>query len=266
MDLKQQRPLIAVNDLTFAYNQGDLVLKGINCEIHPGEKIAVLGHNGAGKTTFFNVLSGLALNYAGLVEVNGVELKSMRRAEIARKIALVPQKHEPLFPFLTRDFIMMGRYSSLGIFGNPDENDHAIVRAAAAETGAERFLDRPYNALSGGEMQLALIARSLAQNSEIMILDEPNTHLDYRNRFIVMDLVKRIAESRRVTLLMSLHEPNDAIQFADRVIVISGGLVMADGKPEEVIGEDLLQKYFGVRVKTIVGPNGEKIFQAIGAI
>lgn len=257
---------IAVENLKFGYDPSNLVLRGINCRISAGEKVAVLGHNGAGKTTFFNILTGLVTGYNGQVRLDDQELKHLSRAEIARKIALVPQKHEPLFPFLTRDFILMGRYASMGLFGNPGEHDLRIVEEAARETGVDRFIDRPYSALSGGEMQLALIARSLAQESAIMILDEPNTHLDFRNRFIVMDLIKKISESRKVTLLMSLHEPNDVLHFADRVIVMSGGLIVADGKPCDVINEKLLADYFGVQVKRIENDMGELVFKAVKAI
>lgn len=265
MELKKI-PKISVHGLKYGYTRASLVLKGLDCEIGAGEKVAVLGHNGAGKTTFFNVLAGLESGYDGSVSLDNVELKKMSRVEIARKIALVPQKHEPLFPFLTRDFILMGRYSKMSLLGNPDENDLHIVEKAAQETGADRFLDRPYNTLSGGEMQLALIARSLAQESDVMILDEPNTHLDFRNRFIVMDLVKRIAEARKVTLLMSLHDPNDVLHFADRVIVMHGGLIVADGRPYEVINEKLLADYFGIRVKAISNSEGVLIFKAIEAL
>ncbi len=154
----------------------------------------------------------------------------------------------------------------MGILGKPSEEDLAIVESAARETGVDRFIDRPYNALSGGEMQLALIARSLAQDAEIMILDEPNTHLDFRNRFIVMDLIKRISVSRKVTLIMSLHEPNDVLHFADRVIVMSGGLIVADGKPREVINEELLARYFGIKARVVTNDDGDMVFKAVGVI
>lgn len=265
MELKQNFK-ISIKGLKFGYSKTVEVLKGLDCQFTAGEKIAVLGHNGAGKTTFFNVLSGLNRGYAGSVHIDGIELNKMSRIAIAHKIALVPQKHEPLFPFMTRDFILMGRYSSMSLFGNPNEKDLEIIDKAAEETGAHKFLDRPYNTLSGGEMQLALITRALAQESDIMILDEPNTHLDFRNRFVVMDLVQKIAEARKVTLIMSLHDPNDVLHFADRVIVMHGGLIVADGRPCEVINEKLLADYFGIRAKAISNPDGTLFFRALEAI
>ncbi len=187
--------------------------------------------------------------YTGSIRFDGIELKKMSRIEVARKLALVPQKHEALFPYLTRDFILLGRYSSIGLLGTPSQHDIAIVEQAAADTGAAAFLDKPYSSLSGGELQLALIARALAQESQILVLDEPSSHLDFKNRIVVMDLIRRISEKRGVTLLMSLHEPNDVLQFADRAMVIYSGKIVADGLPADILDEKLLADYFGVRVE-----------------
>lgn len=225
----------------------------------------MLGHNGAGKTTFFNILSGLLQNYSGSIRFDGNELKKMSRIEIARKLALVPQKHEALFPYLTRDFILMGRYSSIGLLGTPSRHDNEIVEQAAADTGAAAFLDKPYSTLSGGELQLALIARALAQESQILVLDEPGSHLDFKNRFVVMDLIRSISEKRGVTLLMSLHEPNDVLQFADRALVIYGGGIVADGQPTDILNEKLLADYFGVKTER-VGNGKESFFRQTGIL
>lgn len=259
-------PAISFEDLHFSYTSDQPVLKGINLTVMAGEKVAVLGRNGAGKTTLFSILSGINHGYLGKVSIMGRELKNMSRREIAQEIALVPQKHEPLFPYLTRDFILMGRFCSMGLFGSPGSDDLRIVEEAAAETGAAKFLDRPYSSLSGGEMQLALIARALAQQSEILVLDEPNTHLDYRNRFLVLDLVQKLAEARQMTLIMSLHDPNDVIQFASRVVVMHEGRIVADGKPIDVINERLLADYFGIRATAMRNQRGALVFKADSAI
>lgn len=244
----EKSPLLKVSGLTYKYpSADDQVLKGINCELRAGERVAILGANGTGKTTFFNLITGLMEGYGGSIKLDGVEIKNLTRRAMAQKLALVPQKHEPLFPYTVRDFILMGRYSRLGVFGNPRPEDLEVVEAAAKETGAYKFYDRAYNSLSGGEMQLAVISRALAQEAELLILDEPNTHLDFKNQFVVLDLVSRIAKKRGATLLMSLHSPNDVMQFADRAIVLSGGVIVADGAPKEVVTAELLLKIFGVK-------------------
>jgi len=264
--MELNRPAISLEDLHFSYVADQPVLMGINLNVKVGEKVAVLGRNGAGKTTLFSILSGINHDYQGKVTLAGRELKQMSRPEISQQVALVPQKHEPLFPYLTRDFIMMGRFCSMGLFGSPGSEDLRIVEEAAIETGAARFLDRPYSTLSGGEMQLVLIARALAQQSEILVLDEPNTHLDYRNRFLVLDMVRKLAEARQMTLIMSLHDPNDVIQFAERVVVMHEGRIVADGRPVEVIDEALLAEYFGIRAVALKNAAGNLIFKAVEAI
>lgn len=256
---------ILVESVDFAYEKDKIVLKGFDCQINAGEKVAILGHNGAGKTTLFSLIAGLLPGYSGKMTIDGEEVCGLTRGRLARKVALVPQKHEPLFPYLAKDFIMMGRYSSLGIFGNPTSEDRERVQLAAQETGADRFLDRPYNALSGGEMQLVLIARALVQEAGVLILDEPSTHLDFKNRFVVMDLVRKISERRKMTLLMSLHEPNDVLQFADRVIVMCDGRKAADGKPADVVNEKMLAEFFGVRAEKI-GSGDNCLFRPVGII
>ncbi len=251
MELKKS-PLLKVSNLTYRYpTSDDAVLKGIDCQLYSGERVAILGANGTGKTTFFNLITGLIEGYEGSIELDGVEIKKLTRRAMAQKLALVPQKHEPLFPYTVRDFVLMGRYARLGVFGNPLPEDLEVVESAAKETGAFKFFDRPYNSLSGGEMQLAVISRALAQEAEMLILDEPNTHLDFKNQFLILDLVSQIAKKRGATLLMSLHSPNDVMQFADRAIVLSGGVIVADGAPKEVITPELLLDIFQVQVCSV---------------
>ena len=261
--VKNSEAVLSVKDLIYKYPLSEKnVLNGINVEFHSGEKTAVLGSNGAGKTTFFNIISGLINGYSGSIKLYGNEINSMKRTEIAKKLALVPQKHEPMFPYTVKDFILMGRYAHMGALGIPSSTDKDIVVQAATETGAIKFFDRPYNTLSGGEMQLAVIARALAQQSELLILDEPSNHLDFKNRFVVLDLISRIAEKRKTALVMSLHDPNDVLQFANRAIVINNGIIVADGKPSDVINYDLLANVFGVRTELIKG-NGRRFYMPV---
>ncbi len=239
--------IISVEDLHFNYSRNSTeVLKGINCQIKRGERVALLGSNGAGKSTLFSLITGLTPGYKGSIKLNDKEIKNLSRYDVAQTISFVPQKHEPLFPFSVRDFILMGRYSKIGVFGNPAKQDLEAVEKAATETGAIKFMDRPYNELSGGEIQLAVIARALAQESEVLILDEPNNHLDFKNQFTVFNLICEISKKRNTTLIMSLHNPNDVLLFAERAIVISDGVVAADGQVSEIINQELLAKVFGI--------------------
>lgn len=260
----QSETVLSVNDLFFKYSGAEKnVLNGISLEFRAGEKTAILGSNGAGKTTFFNIICGLINGYKGSIKLYGNELHAMKRADIAKRLAMVPQKHEPMFPYTVKDFILMGRYPYMGTLGIPSDEDIAVVKEAANETGAIRFFDRAYNTLSGGEMQLSVIARALAQQAELLILDEPSNHLDFKNRFVVLDLISRIAKKNNTSLIMSLHDPNDVLQFADRAVVIDKGVVVADGKPADVINYDLLAGVFGIKTELIEG-NGRKFYMPIG--
>lgn len=252
--------ILSVEDLHFNYSRNNIeVLKGVNCQIKRGERVALLGSNGAGKSTLFSLITGLTTGYKGSIKLKGKEIKNLARYDIAQTISFVPQKHEPLFPFSVRDFILMGRYSKIGVFGNPTEQDLEAVEKAATETGAIRFMDRPYNELSGGEIQLAVIARALAQETEVLILDEPNNHLDFKNQFTVFNLICEISKKRNTTLIMSLHNPNDVMLFAERAIVLGDGVVAADGHVSEIINQELLAKVFGINAICIES-QGHKAF------
>lgn len=252
--------ILSVENLHFNYarHQSE-VLKGMSCEIKRGERVALLGSNGAGKSTFFNLVTGLIKNYKGSIKLKGKEIKDLDRHDIAQILSFVPQKHEPLFPFSVKDFILMGRYSKIGMFGNPTKEDLEAVEKAATETGAIRFMDRPYNELSGGEIQLAVIARALAQETEVIILDEPNNHLDFKNQFTIFNLICEISQKRNTTLIMSLHNPNDVLLFSERAIVLNDGVVDADGPVSKILNVNLLSKVFGVNAICLEN-NGKKAF------
>ncbi len=253
-------PPVAIRDLRFAYDRSP-ILNSISFDIFNGERVAVLGPNGAGKSTLFHILSGLLPGYSGSVRLGGREVKELPRHEIARQLALVPQRHEPVFPYLTREFILMGRHPHLSLFSRPGSADMERVETVAEEIGIAHLLDRPYNNLSGGELQLALLARALTQDSPVLMLDEPNSHLDFRNRFRVLDLVCCLSIQKKLTVLMTLHDPNDVIQFADRVLVIGNGTVLADGAPETTLTPDLLQHVYDVPVTTFHTTEGAILFK-----
>lgn len=252
--------ILSIEDLHFNYARHQTeVLRGVNCHIKRGERIALLGSNGAGKSTLFSLITGLVKNYRGSVKLKGREIRDLDRHDVAQVISFVPQKHEPLFPFSVRDFILMGRYSKIGVFGNPTKEDLEAVEKAATETGAISFMDRPYNELSGGEIQLAIIARALAQDTEVLVLDEPNNHLDFKNQFTIFNLICEISKKRNTTLIMSLHNPNDVLLFSERAIVLNDGVVAADGQVSEILTTDLLARVFGVNAICLEG-QGRKAF------
>ncbi len=261
MDVKRV-PAISVSDLGFGYGT-EPVLKGISCTIASGERVAVLGPNGAGKSTFFHLVGGLLEGYTGSLKLGAREIHAMRRWEVARTIALVPQRHEPVFPFLTRDFILMGRHSHMGWLGVPGPEDFRAVEIEASSIGISGLLDKPYSRLSGGELQLVLVARALVQESPVLMLDEPNSHLDFRNRTLVLDLVRSLAEDRRLTVLMTLHDPNDVLRYAERVLVLAEGSLLADGPPEATLTPGLLERLYHIPVSSVSTTDGKTWFHPV---
>lgn len=254
------KKLLEVNGVSFGYT-GKNVLDSISCDIREGERIAILGPNGCGKTTFINLVSGLTSGYKGSIRMNGVEISELSHREIARNVAIVPQYHEPVFPYPVREFILMGRHRHLHWYEHPGPEDMSIAEKAAEKAGVSDLLDRPYDALSGGEMQLVILARALAQSSQMLMLDEPNSHLDFRNRFKILEMVCNLSDDCTRTTLMTLHDPNDVVRFAERVLVFCQGKIIADGSPVRILNSKLLEKVYEVKVSVMQTSDGSTIFR-----
>ncbi|SFM53489.1 ABC transporter ATP-binding protein [Thermodesulforhabdus norvegica] len=251
--------MLSVKDLHFRH-KGSLreVLKGISFEAHKGAITAILGPNGSGKTTLFKCISGLWSYQKGQVTVEGVPVNELSFRERARFFAIVPQDHEPPFPYSVLDVVLMGRAGYVGIFSSPDKEDYERAEEAIGLVGIEHLKNTPYTKISGGERQLALIARALAQSSPVMLLDEPTSHLDFRNQINVLKKIRQIALEKDLTVVVTLHDPNLASLFSDKILVINSGSKVAEGSPEEIITEDLIRRIYGVEVKKAF-VNGQSI-------
>ncbi|HPC28419.1 MAG TPA: ABC transporter ATP-binding protein, partial [Candidatus Methanomethylicus sp.] len=169
--------VVRINGLSFSYND-DFSIEGVTISVNKGEVVSLLGPNGSGKTTLIKCVNALLLPNKGEIIVAGVDVKKYSRTDLARIIGYVPQSHEPSFPFTVHDVVLMGRVAHLDIFQQPSNSDYAKVEAAIQTVGLERLKDKPYTQISGGERQLTLIARALAQEPQVLILDEPTAHLD----------------------------------------------------------------------------------------
>ena len=251
--------MIEVRDLSYTYpGSSGTALEGISLRAAPGEVVTVLGPNGSGKTTLFQCLLGIRKPREGAVLIGGKSICGMTRPEIARMVAVVPQDHEPPFPYLALDVVLMGRAAHLGLFFAPSGKDRDIARRAMATMGIEALAHRPYTRISGGERQLVLIARCLAQQAPVMLLDEPTAHLDFRNQVEVLAQVKSIAKENGLVAVLNLHDPNMALLFSDRVLLLKKGACIGEGRPGEVVtGENLLALY-GLEVEFLSG-NGHRV-------
>ncbi|MBX9925180.1 MAG: ABC transporter ATP-binding protein [Hyphomicrobiaceae bacterium] len=246
-------PLIAATGLAIGY-PGQAVGSGITLAVHSGEVLCLLGPNGSGKTTLFKTLLGLIPAQGGTVTIGDGSIDGLDRAEIARRVSYVPQAHAAHFPYRVLDMVTMGRTAHLGLFAKPGRHDRECAEAALASLGIADLASREYTRISGGQRQLVLIARALAQNAPAIVLDEPTASLDFGNQVRVLSEVKRLA-ARGLAIVLSTHDPDHAFGIADRVVFLHDGQLIASGKPEQVLTASRLEAVYEVKVciETLAG-------------
>ncbi len=240
---------LLVEELTFGYHCFS-VLKGVDLAVEPGNLVCVLGKNGAGKSTLFRCILGLLKGYGGRVLVDGTDVRTLKERELARKIAYIPQNHDSAFAFSVLDMVLMGTTSSMRGFSSPGKEQREKAMEALALVHMEHMAHRSYGHISGGEQQLVLIARAIAQQAGILIMDEPCANLDYGNQARVMEELKRLA-GKGYLIVQSTHSPDQAFLYADQAAVLLDGKVQAFGKPGEVLTEELLQTLYGIPIRLI---------------
>jgi iron complex transport system ATP-binding protein len=236
-------PLLECRALACGYH-GCAVLEGVSMAIRSGESVALLGPNGSGKSTLLKTIGKLVPPIRGAVELAGTDVGRLSHPEVARRVAFVPQEESTDFPFLVREIVAMGRIPhARGLADTPD--DRRIVEEALATADCTILADRPVTELSGGERQRVLIARALAQESPLLLLDEPTSQLDVRHQLEVAALVRRLASMGR-TVLSAVHDLNLAAQFAARGVLLHERKVALDAPMREVLESDLLDRAYGV--------------------
>jgi len=248
--------MLDIRDLHFAHDKKN-ILKGISFRAIKGEITTILGPNGSGKTTLFKCIAGIWKPSKGNIIWNGEEINKLSLKERARIFSFVPQEHKPSFSYTVLDVVITGRASYLRRFSLPSKDDHKIAEDALKKVGIYHLKYRPYTKISGGERQLVLIARALAQSSPIMLLDEPISHLDFNNQIKILKLIKNLSRERGMSIIMTVHDPNLAMNFSDRVIVIKDGIKLKEGDPEKVITESTIKETYGIDVM-ILSFDGKK--------
>ena len=238
---------IKAENLVAGYD-GSTVLDGVSIEIENAGFVGIIGPNGSGKTTLLRTMSRALAPMSGFVQLNGINIYNIPAREFARKVAVVPQDTLVAFDFTVLEIALMGRSPRLGRFAVEGNRDVQIAMDALARTGTEHLKDRPINALSGGERQRVMVARALAQEPEVLLLDEPTSHLDISFQFEIMDLVKGLNREHGLTVLAVLHDLNLASHYCDRLIMIGQGVVQAVGSPEEVITVENIRRVYGAEV------------------
>lgn len=253
--------MLIVEDIHFRHarlNGAADILKGVGFEAPGGRMTTVLGPNGSGKTTLFKCISGLWRPRQGEIRFGDRVLAGLAHSERAKLIAVVPQEHDPPFPYTVADIVLMGRASCVSLFSVPSARDVEAADAVIDRIGIGALRGRPYTKISGGERQLVLIARALVQGAPLLLLDEPTSHLDFRNQILVLDKVREIARMEGLTVLMTLHDPNLAMRFSDHVVMIAEGAVLAQGPPAEVLTAENLRRMYALDV-SVIRHNGTHI-------
>ncbi|MCW5575597.1 MAG: ABC transporter ATP-binding protein [Burkholderiales bacterium] len=237
---------LAAENLAFGY-RGRRVGSDISLELAGGEVLCLLGPNGSGKTTLFKTLLGLLPPQAGRVLLDGRDAALLSHEEIARQVSYVPQAHSAFFPYTVREVVLMGRTAHLGVFASPTPGDRALALDALERMGIAPLGDAVYTRISGGERQLALIARALVQEARIVVMDEPTANLDFGNRVRVLERVRALAADG-ISVLLSTHDPDHAFLCADRVALLERGCLLGLGRPGEQMTADALQRLYGIPV------------------
>jgi len=233
------------------------VLKDASAEFGPGALTGVIGPNGAGKTTLLRALAGLVPPKAGKILLDGKPIDSFDRREAARRVGYLAQKHEPAFPFRAEETVMMGRYPHQGRLAPETEADRAAVETALRDVDADDLAGRAINELSGGELQRVLIARTLAAQTPVLLLDEPVANLDVRHSLDILQILRAQASGGR-TVVVSVHDLNLAGRFCDELLLLHDGEVLAHGNPRSVLRPQFIEKAFQVRAQILPVNGGEE--------
>jgi iron complex transport system ATP-binding protein len=234
---------------------GREVLRGVDLEVHSGEVVGLLGRNGAGKTTLLRVATAALEPGAGSVRVGGDPLAELTRRELARRIAVVPQETHVPFPFRVSEVVLMGRTPHQGAFGFDAPDDLERARAALEKMGVAHLADRSVLEISGGERQLVMVARALAQEPSVLLFDEPTAFLDLGHRLDVLGVVRELAAGGCAALVVS-HDLGLAARFCDRLALLAEGRVVASGTPVQVLTPEHIREAFGIQAEVVPGPDG----------
>lgn len=245
-------PVIEIRDAVVSYRE-TAALGGVSLRVSSGEFVGVIGPNGAGKTTLLTVVNGLGKLVKGNVRVLGEAVSAGNKNTLRKRVGYVSQAYDidPRMPMSVRDVVMAGRYGRLGLLRRPGKHDSGVVDEMLGVVGMAHLATRPIGHLSGGEQQRVAIARCLAQEPELLLLDEPTASLDWRAKTDILELVKRIHDTRHLTTLFVTHDLSSLPAACSRVLLMKNGLIRADGPPGEVLTDENLSELYGVSIMEV---------------
>ena len=246
---------LELNQVEFSYDKNRKIIKDISFAVKPGNLLCILGPNGSGKSTLLRCINGLNRIKDNSIFINGKDINNLKSVEIARLIAYLPQIHNYSFPYTVSDIVLMGRAPYIKIFDRPSKKDKIIASEAMETLGILSIKEQLYTKLSGGQLQLVLLARALAQKPEILLLYEPTAHLDLFYQAKILKMIKKLSE-RGISIIMTSHFPDHAIISSGNVALLKEGKIIAFGHITEVINEINLKHTYGIEVRIIHVGNG----------
>ncbi|MCD6546012.1 MAG: ABC transporter ATP-binding protein [Thermotogae bacterium] len=253
-----QKEFLILENLSYSYTDRIKVLKDVNLRIREKELIGIIGPNGSGKTTLLKCVAGVLKNYEGSIKIYGKEINTFRRKEIAKIITFVSQNFSPAFDFTVKELIHMGRIPYHTFFQNSSIGDQEIVEAAILAMDLNGFENRRFNNLSEGEKRRVVFAKALAQDTTILLLDEPFAHLDINYSYETAKLIRMRVREFEKTIIGVFHNINMASLFCDRIIVMNNGKIIAEGDPEKVYREEIINEAFKTNCTIISHPRIKK--------
>lgn len=238
-----------VTEGCFGYPGGKHILNHINLDVQEREILSILGSNGVGKTTLLKCTLGLLKWTSGKTEIDGKNTDTMKHSELWRNIGYVPQAKLSAFAYTVEEMVLLGRNAHLGMLEQPDKEDRAIVDHCIERIGISYLKGKLCSRISGGELQMVLVARALAAQPKLMILDEPESNLDFKNQLIVLDTIKSLRDEEGISSIVNTHYPEHAISISDKALILNRGGHSIFGPADRSIVEPNLEKAFGVKVK-----------------
>lgn len=249
--------MLRARNLSVGYGNR-VVVSDISLDVKEGEVLCLLGPNGAGKTTLFKTLLGLMHPLAGEVTLDGKPINGISPRDRASRMAYVPQAHMGIFSYTVLDVVLMGRTARLGLFASPGKADEEAAMEALRSIGIERLASDDYTRISGGERQLALIARALAQGTPLLVLDEPTANLDFGNSARVLSRVAMLAK-QGYAIVLSTHEPDHVLTIGTKVVIVQNGHIAAVGTPREIVTSERLSSLYNIGVAVERTESGGKV-------
>ena len=246
---KEVKPFIYTSDINFTLERGKIM--------------AILGPNGAGKTTLLKCMTGLNSWKKGSTFINNEDLKTIPQKELWKKLGYVPQAHKMVFGFSIEDLVVMGRAPYISSMSKPRKEDYEKAHEALEEVGILHLAKKSCNEVSGGELQLALIARTLVSNPEVLILDEPESHLDIQKQVVILQTLKRLAKNHNISCIINTHYPNHAFYLADQVLMIAKGKKAVIGPVQEVMTENRMKEYFNIDLRKLIFDEDDLLFETM---